>query len=121
MEPTARNPTLRIINSLIRGRLLLVLPVGLPSKCVSNFPCSGSQQSKTRYLRTGLLENHKSQYYGWPRSEINDVIEMFTEIIWRTVSMRIRITVPNVEYEQIFRGKIGPHVDFHTGSPISQP
>lgn len=54
----------------------------------------------------------RGQYYGWPRSEIDDVVEMFTEIIWRTLSMRIRITVPNLAYERVFKGKIARQFDF---------
>jgi len=63
-------------------------------------------------MNPGASKKHQSQFFGWPREAIDETIELFTELIWRTVSMRIRITVPNIEYGHIFKGKVGPHVDF---------
>src|SRR5713101_10048359 len=47
-------------------------------------------------MNPGASKKHQSQFFGWPREAIDETIELFTELIWRTVSMRIRITVPNI-------------------------
>jgi len=57
-------------------------------------------------------ENHRSQYYGWPREDIDELIACLTEGICTLVPFRIRITVPNAGYEKTFKGKIGPEADF---------
>jgi len=63
-------------------------------------------------MNPGAGKLRRGQYYGWPREEIDEVIELFTEMICRALSMRIRITVPNVGYERVFKGKIGRQFDF---------
>jgi len=60
----------------------------------------------------GARAKQPGQYYGWPREEIDELVDLFTELIWRRVSIRIRITIPNRSYEGIFKGKISPQVDF---------
>ncbi|MGH7814828.1 MAG: hypothetical protein ACREQI_12590 [Candidatus Binataceae bacterium] len=59
-----------------------------------------------------ISEKHGSRYFGWPREQIGETVDLLTEVIWRKLPLRIRITVPNLEWERIFKGKVGPHADF---------
>jgi hypothetical protein len=57
-------------------------------------------------------EKKRSMFYGWTRSEIDQLVELLTDFICDTLPLRIRIAVPNIDYAQVFKGKMARPVDF---------
>ena len=105
---------------MLQGRLTSLPDFSVLPKLGWAFRRNGKSYSTAA---NGLLQNERSdgpkgirkarsQYYGWPREDIDELIACLTEGICTLVPFRIRITVPNAGYAKTFKGEIGPEADF---------
>jgi hypothetical protein len=61
-------------------------------------------------MNRGAARNRNSPFYGWPQEHIYEAVEVFTELTSK-LPMRIRIRVPNNDWNRIYSGKIGPQTN----------